>query len=96
MITAKRLVLLLLTGIVMASVACGPSEEEQLHQQKKELIQEQKNILLCEDALEKRRVVFYSEKSVQHSYQEKVAGKLGMTKEKHHKKLLSDIDEYCK
>ena len=47
MITAKRLVLLLLTGIVMASVACGPSEEEQLHQQKKELIQEQKNILLC-------------------------------------------------
>ena len=49
----KTLTLLILTAIVMASVACGPSAEE-LHQQQKELIQEQKTILLCEDALERR------------------------------------------
>ena len=30
MITAKRLVLLLLTGIVIASVACGPQDAETL------------------------------------------------------------------
>ena len=42
MITAKRLVLLLLTGIVIASVACGPSAEEL------------KQVARCEDALERR------------------------------------------
>ena len=54
----KTLTLLILTAIVMASVACGPSAEE-LHQQQKELIQEQKTILLCEDALERRKDAIY-------------------------------------
>ena len=42
MITAKRLVLLLLTGLLMASIACGPSAEEL------------KQVARCEDALERR------------------------------------------
>lgn len=44
----KTLTLLILSAIVIASVACGPSAKEQ-----KELIQEQKTIMLCEDALER-------------------------------------------
>ena len=48
----KALTLLILSAIVIASVACGPSAKEQ-----KELIQEQKTIMLCVDALERRSPV---------------------------------------
>jgi len=49
MIIAKRLVLLLFTGMIIASVACGPSAQEQ-----KEVQQEQKRTLLCEEAIDRR------------------------------------------
>ena len=55
MVTTKRLVLLLLTAIVMASVACGfiqpkePTVDEQI-----KLIEAQKSVMLCQEAMERR------------------------------------------
>ncbi len=39
----KTLTLLILTAVVMASIACGPSAEEK------------RTLMLCEDALERRK-----------------------------------------
>ena len=85
MITAKRLVLLLLTGIVIASVACGPSAEE-LHQKQKDLIQEQKTVMLCEDALKRRADAISTINVTQiESYARPFI-----------EKAEKDIDKYCK
>ncbi len=93
MITAKRLALLLLTGIVIASVACGPSAEEQ-----KELIQEQKTVLLCEDALERRadaeRQIIDVDQFI-HATQRQY-DKAMQRLETNINDATSDIDKYCK
>ena len=98
----KTLTLLILTAIVMASVACGPSEEG-LHQKQKELIQQQKIIMLCEDALERRassekRMAEYKIEQVskenQH-FNDPMAD--AITEEEGIRESINeDIDKYCK
>ena len=99
----KALTLLILTAIVMASVACGSSEEG-LHQKQKELIQQQKIIMLCEDALERRANAenrigkFQSEVSKpENTYWRDNPAKMAIAEEKKNiKSIIGDINRYCK
>ena len=84
----KTLTLLILSAIVMASVACGSSEEG-LHQKQKELIQEQKNVMLCEDALKRRADALRVALSAISRIQANIA-------EDQVKQSDTDIDKYCK
>ena len=98
----KALTLLILTAIVMASVACGSSEEG-LHQKQKELIQQQKIIMLCEHALERRassekRMSEYKIEQVskenQH-FNDPMADAI-REEEGNRESINEDIDKHCK
>jgi len=98
----KTLTLLILTAIVMASLACGPSEEG-LHQKQKELIQEQKIIMLCEDALERRassekRMAEYKIEQVSKENQHFNDPMADAIREEEgiRESINEDIDKYCK
>ena len=94
----KTLTLLILTAIVMASVACGPSAKEQ-----KELIQEQKTIMLCEDALERRipsidklEKLTRTSRVVTSKNERAIYRDLAAIEEKHLASIEKDINRYCK
>ncbi len=90
MITAKRLVLLLLTGIVIASVACGPSAPPARYVPAGPSASELREIALCEDALAQK--LEYNKMAINKD--------LSISTRSHARYAVIDaekeIDKYCK